>query len=264
MRSAAFGLEDFEPGQNEAAPLGAPPGSPSSGSTGATSAARGAKRGGAAPGSGIDPAEHAKAVARAAAEAHARGYEEGAAAALAQSETETTLLLARIAEAVADFAMTGHAARAAAERALGPLLAASLAALAPSLARTALPGEIAARLIAILARAPDPRLRLTLHPEMVAPVETALRAGGIALDRVAFESRADCPALTARLGWADGFDEIDPAAAAAELCTALAPLLTPHVDPITADAAPGSDAPADAPEAGIGVADAGGSRAAAG
>ncbi|MEM9197154.1 MAG: hypothetical protein AAGD12_04805, partial [Pseudomonadota bacterium] len=71
MRSAAFGLEDFEPGHNEAAP----PGSPSSGSTGATPAARGAKRGGAAPGSGIDPAEHAKAVARAAAEAHARGYE---------------------------------------------------------------------------------------------------------------------------------------------------------------------------------------------
>lgn len=171
---------------------------------------------------GIDPAEHARALSRAAAEAHARGYEEGAAAALAAREAELELLLAGIAETLADRAVTGREARAAAERALEPLLLAVIRAIAPELARAGLPGEIAARLGQIVAAAPESCIRIDLAPEMAGPVHTALSGAGVPEGRVEIRPDPGCPALEARIGWADGIDRIAPGTAAGEVLASLA------------------------------------------
>lgn len=170
---------------------------------------------------GIDPAEHARAVARAAAEARAAGYEAGVADALARSETELRLALGAIAEALSDRAVTAAEARAAAARALAPVLEAVIRALAPTLAAAGLPGAVAARVAAILDRAPTSCPQIGLAPALAGPVAEALAASGIAEGRYAIRPDPDCPGLEVRIGWAEGIDRIDAAAAAAETLAAV-------------------------------------------
>ncbi|RMF33310.1 MAG: hypothetical protein D6754_17165, partial [Alphaproteobacteria bacterium] len=75
---------------------------------------------------GISPAEHERALARARSEAHARGYEAGAAEALARSEAELNLLLSGLAEQLQDLHLKAAEARLQAERGALALLRAVL------------------------------------------------------------------------------------------------------------------------------------------
>lgn len=174
---------------------------------------------------GIAPADHARAVAKAAAEGHARGYEEGAAAALAQAESDLAMLLGHLCEILSDQAVTGRAARAAAERALAPLVAACLTAIAPGLAQSSLAGAVLDHLATILARAPASRIRIYLNPQMLGSLEEAFAARGLDAGQVDLLPDPDCPLVTARIGWAEGYDEVSPGAAAEALAERLAPLL---------------------------------------
>lgn len=185
-------------------------------------------RGAAVP--GIAPAEHARALARATAEAHARGYEEGAAAALAQAESDLATLLADLRETLSDQAVTGIAARAAAEKALEPVLAACMTAVAPSLVRRGFSETVLEHLQDILSRAPASRVRLHLHPDVIAPLRQLFGTHGI--DEACVDLTADpgSDAFSARIGWADGFDEVSPSTAAMELTARLAPLMRRSTD----------------------------------
>jgi hypothetical protein len=170
---------------------------------------------------GIDPAEHARALARTAAEARAAGYEAGVADALARGETELRLALGAIAEALSDRGVTGTEARTAAARALAPVMAAVIRALAPTLAESGLPGTVVGRLGAILERAPTARPVIGLAPALAGSVAEALAAAGIPEARFEIRPDPDCPGLEVRIGWAEGIDRIDAAAAAAETLAAV-------------------------------------------
>ncbi|GIX15505.1 MAG: hypothetical protein KatS3mg118_3464 [Paracoccaceae bacterium] len=175
---------------------------------------------------GIDPAEHARALARAAAEARAAGYEAGVADALARAESEQRLVLGAIAEALADRELTAAEARAAALRAVAPVMAAVIRALAPRLAQAGLPDLVADRLTEILERAPQSCPEIRLAPAMEGPVAEALAAAGIPPRRREIRPDPGCAPLEVRIGWAEGIDRIDAAAAAQEVLAAVERHLT--------------------------------------
>lgn len=139
-------------------------------------------------------------------EAHARGYEEGAAAAIAAYDSELKMLLGDIAERLSDADLSATAARAAALRALAPLVQSLIAAICPALGPTGLAAEVSARMHDAIAAAPGTRPVVTLSPDMVALVEDKLAAEGYSAD---IRQDPTMPALRARVSWAGGFDEID-------------------------------------------------------
>ncbi|WP_157982241.1 hypothetical protein [Oceanicella sp. SM1341] len=156
-----------------------------------------------APRPTVDAAEMERALTRARSEAHARGYEEGAAAAMAAGDAEQRLLLGQIAEALADFDIAGQEARAAVLRALHPLLRAFVGAVSPALARAGLAHEIADRLEAALREAPPEQVAILVAPEMAERLRATLAPG------VDIRPDPERRALEARIAWASGFDEID-------------------------------------------------------
>lgn len=197
-----------------------------------------------APAAAPAPARPARAelereIARARSEGHARGFEEGAAAALAREEAETRALLAGLAEHLADRALTERAARSALERRIGPLLAALLGALAPALAERGLGPLIEARIRAILARMPDARPVLRVPPARVEELRALLGGEGIGAPALRILADPDLSGLSCEIDWADGIDAIDPGAAAAEVTAALGELLDTGANGVPRAAAAG-------------------------
>lgn len=188
-----------------------------------------------APAAAPAPARPARAdlereIARARSEGHARGFEEGAAAALAREEAETRALLAGLSEHLADRALTERAARSALERRIGPLLAAILGAVAPALAERGLAPLIEARVRAILARVPDAQPVLRVPPARVEELRALLGEEGFGAAPPRILADPGLSGLACEIDWADGIDAIDPGAAAAEVTAALGDLLGAGAD----------------------------------
>ncbi|QDL94756.1 hypothetical protein FDP22_23065 (plasmid) [Paroceanicella profunda] len=180
-----------------------------------------------APRPTVDTAEMERALTRARSEAHARGYEEGAAAAMAAGDAELRMLLGQISEALADHDIGGQEARSAVLRALHPLIRSFAAAISPALARAGLAHEIADRLDAALRHAPQERVAILVAPEMAERLRSTLAPG------VDIRPDPERRALEARIVWASGFDEIDLEASMAGALTA--------VDRFLAEAPPAED-----------------------
>lgn len=190
----------------------------------------------------IAAAEIERQLARARSEGHARGYEEGAAAAMAAYDSEMKLLLAAIAEMLDDRALEAASLRAELLAALRPLVLALTGAISPALARLGLAEEVAGRVEEALRRAPAARVVVRLAPEMVEAVADRLALAGIGPGRgLDLRPDPDCPALQARVLWAAGFDEIDIGASLAEVQAALE---TRFAQPGVGDIRGGSRAPA--------------------
>lgn len=168
-----------------------------------------------APRPTVDTAEMERALTRARSEAHARGYEEGAAAAMAAGDAELRMLLGQISEALADHDIGGQEARSAVLRALHPLIRSFAAAISPALARAGLAHEIADRLDAALRHAPQERVAILVAPEMAERLRSTLAPG------VDIRPDPERRALEARIVWASGFDEIDLEASMAGALTAV-------------------------------------------
>ncbi len=159
----------------------------------------------------VDPARE-KAAAETALRAAAReegyeaGYIAGQVAAAEANADEQARLTAAFVEAFADGQFTNEAARQSVLAVIGPLLVKLFSTIAPSMAQTGLPQEVAARVEAVLRAGPGPAPRIRCAPE-VASVVGALIASRDLPGMV--EAAPELLPREAEIAWAQGFDRID-------------------------------------------------------
>ncbi len=145
-------------------------------------------------------------LAKARGAARAQGFEEGAAATAAAYDADRKVVLERIAEAFEDARFNAEEARRAAVSALGPLLEALVAAIAPAIARAGLGPQIAALVADAVRSAGRAEIDVRVAPDMTRLARDALDAAGV---DATVSADPDLAPLEARAVWRGGYDRID-------------------------------------------------------
>jgi hypothetical protein len=158
------------------------------------------------------------AVAAAQKEAYERGYMEGSAATAERIEAEQAQLRSQLVEAIRDMEMSYSEARFAVLDSIKPVLDSLIEILAPMLAREGLGPAVVDLATRYIASAPSSELRIAVAAENVEAIEEATR--GISTNPIVVVDHTLSP-FTARLFWAEGFDQINLDECIAEIRSAM-------------------------------------------
>ncbi len=161
---------------------------------------------------------------RARAEAFEAGYLDGHAAATDSHLKDQSRLTGDLAEALHDARLTNDAARRHVAASLGPMIAAFVEAVVPTLAAEGLAAEVAGRVERAVLALPAAIPRLICAPEVRPAIEALLAARDLA---GVVEGNPRLMTREVELHWDEGFDRLDLDACVAQVRACIASYLDP-------------------------------------